>query len=125
MQQEFSRRPDRAQVLDEKTTRLRWESYERTRLRNIGASRAATLVLPTPTQTRADVVSAQYFVGEVLQKEKETSEYVEKLKLAEHHRDATFKAVFEKKLNQEQARRHRAANVCSRTGGVLITAQIQ
>ena len=77
------------------------------------------------TQTRADVVSAQYFVGEVLQKEKETSEYVQQLKVAEDRRDATFKAVFEKKLNQEQARRHRAANVCSRTGGVLITAQIQ
>lgn len=70
--------------------------------------------------------SVQYFVGEVLQKEKETSEYVQKLKIEEDRRDTTFKAVFEKKLNQEQARRHRAATVRSRTGGgVLITAQIQ
>ena len=76
-------------------------------------------------EAHTSVASGQYFVGEVLQKEKETSEYVQKLKIAEDRRDATFKAVFEKKLNHEQARRQRAANVCSRTGGVLINAEIQ
>lgn len=51
------------------------------------------------------------FAGEVIQKEKETSEYVKQLQEAEARRDMTFKAVFEKRLNQENSRKQRAEQV--------------
>ena len=58
----------------------------------------------------ADILHA--FAGEVIQKEKETSEYVKKLHEAEARRDSTFKAVFENRLNQEHSRKKRAEEVC-------------
>lgn len=76
--EEFSRLPDRAQVLSDETILLRWQDFERTRLRNL---------------------------AEIIYKQKETDDYIKCLKKDEDRREQTLRALFQKKLDREKDRR--------------------